>query len=257
MKTSKHIQLLVLVTLCISSSAAYAIPQAMRDLGFVYLHEVDPTIITSLRYYSSDNFVGAPVDGYHKNVVIMTKQAAEALKRVQDAVRKDGYSLVVYDAYRPQQAVNHFMRWSEEIQDQAKKSEYYPRINKADVFDLGYVARRSGHSRGSTVDLTIIKLDQKLHPITKKKRQFLDGYTIELLDDGTVDMGSSFDLFDLVSHGNNDLISADYKTLRDYLKNVMVAHGFKPIPDEWWHFTLKNEPFPAHLDTSYFNFPVE
>ncbi len=257
MKTSKHIQLLVLVALCISSSAAYAIPQAMRDLGFVYLHEVDPTIITSLRYYSSENFVGAPVDGYHKNVVIMTKQAAEALKRVQDAVRKDGYSLVVYDAYRPQQAVNHFMRWSEEIQDQAKKSEYYPRINKADVFDLGYVARRSGHSRGSTVDLTIIKLDQKLHAITKKKRQLLDGYTIELLDDGTVDMGSSFDLFDLVSHGNNDLISADYKALRDYLKNVMVAHGFKPIPDEWWHFTLKNEPFPAHLDTSYFNFPVE
>lgn len=233
------------------------IPQKMRDLGFVYLYEVDPTIITSLRYYSDDNFVGKPVDGYNKDVVIMTRQTAQALKRVQQAVNQDGYSLVVYDAYRPQQAVDHFMRWSKEPKDQAKKSEYYPRVNKADVFDLGYVAKRSGHSRGSTVDLTLIELGKNPHAIKKSNRHLLDGYTIEFLDDGTIDMGSSFDLFDLASHGENDLIESDYKKLRTYLTTVMVAHGFKTVDEEWWHFTLNNEPFPADKDSSYFNFSIE
>ena len=256
--------LLTVSMLLAANFTAFAIPPKMRDLGFVYLHEVDPTIITSLRYYSNDNFVGKPVDGYKKNVAIMTRQAAQALKRVQTAVNKDGYSLVVYDAYRPQQAVDQFMRWSKDLEDQAKKSEYYPRVNKANVFDLGYVAQRSGHSRGSTVDVTLIELGKKPHAIEKTKRLLptdspsKDDFTITFLDDGTVDMGSSFDLFDLASHYyENKTIHARYRPLRKYLKEAMEAQGFKVLAEEWWHFTLNNEPFPADKDSSYFNFPIE
>jgi D-alanyl-D-alanine dipeptidase len=149
------------------------------------------------------------------------------------------------------------MRWSEDITDQAKKSHYYPRINKADVFELGYVAKRSGHSRGSTIDLTLIKQDQQLHDIKESKRTLLDGYTITLLDDGTVDMGSSFDLFDVASHFENNLIVEEFKKLRTYLKNIMEKYGFKNYAEEWWHFTLKDEPYPATKDDSYFDFAVE
>ena len=187
----------------------------------------------------------------------MTNQAAQALKKVQEAVSKDGYELVVYDAYRPQRAVNHFMRWSEDVADQEKKSQYYPRVNKADVFELGYVAKRSGHSRGSTVDLTLIKQGRKVQPIVEKSHALVDGYTIKILDDGTIDMGSSFDLFDIASHFKNDLIAQEHKALRAYLKAVMEEHGFKDYAEEWWHFTLKNEPYPASLDTSYFDFVID
>ena len=127
---------------------SFAIPEEFRAKGFVYLHEIDPSIRVSLRYFSNENFVGCPVDGYHSNVVILTRQTAEALKRVQEEVNKDGYDLVIYDAYRPQQAVDHFIRWAADPSDQLRKSGYYPRVNKKDVFDLGYVAKRSGHSRG-------------------------------------------------------------------------------------------------------------
>ena len=247
----------LLVSSVVGFGSCCAISPEARAKGFVDLHEIDPTIPVSLRYFSEENFVGKPVDAYKNSVVIMTRQAAEALKRVQEDVKKDGYSLVVYDAYRPQQAVNHFMRWSEDVEDQSKKSHYYPRVNKADVFDLGYVAKRSGHSRGSTIDLTLIKDGQKLHDIVEKERTLLDGYTIKILDDGTVDMGSSFDLFDTASHFENNLIEEKYKKLRTYLKTVMEKHGFKNYSEEWWHFTLKNEPHPGTLDSSYFNFAIE
>lgn len=231
-------------------------PEA-RTKGFVYLHEVDPTILISPRYYSNENFLGARVDGYCKPVIVITKQAAEALKKVQADLKKDGYSLVVYDGYRPQRAVNHFVRWSEDSADQLRKSQYYPRVDKAKVFELGYVARRSGHSRGSTIDLTIIKDGQQLSEIKEEKRVLLDGYTITLLNDGTVDMGASFDLFDQASHIENDVIAEQFKQMRTYLRMVMQKHGFKPYSEEWWHFTLKNEPFPADQESSYFDFEIE
>ncbi len=235
----------------------FSLSDEARSKGFVYLNEVDPTILVSLRYNSNENFVGKPVAGYKKSVVLLTKQAAEALKKVQQALKKDGYSLVVYDAYRPQQAVDNFMCWSVDIKDQLKKSQYYPRVNKADVFELGYVAERSGHSRGSTIDLTIIELGKKVHDVEESDRTLLDGFTVKFLDDGTVDMGSSFDLFDVASHFENNVIQEKYKRLRTYLKQVMEKHGFKNYPEEWWHFTLRNEPFPANSDASYFNFSVE
>lgn len=232
-------------------------PQEARSHNFVYLHEIDPTILISVRYYSSENFIGKPIEGYKCPVIILTKQAAHALKHVQEEVKKYGYCLVVYDGYRPQKAVDYFVQWSNNTQDQIKKSQYYPRVDKAQVFELGYVAKRSGHSRGSTVDLTIIKSDQKLHAIEEKNRTLSDGYTITMLDDGTVDMGSSFDLFDTASHTSNDCIYEQCKKRRCYLKMVMEKHRFKNYSKEWWHFTLHNEPFPADKDSSYFNFDVE
>ncbi len=229
-----------------------------RAKGFVFLHEVDPTIKISLRYATSENFVAAPVDGYKRSdVAVITKQAAEALKLVQAAVKKDGYCLVVYDAYRPQKAVNHFMRWSKDVADQTKKSQYYPRVDKAKVFELGYVAERSGHSRGSTVDLTLIKIGNSVDAIQEKKRTLSDEFTITILDDKTVDMGSSFDLFDAASHHENDLIDDKFKSQREYLTNAMTKFGFKPYANEFWHFTLKNEPYPASEDSSYFDFDIE
>lgn len=247
----------VIVSCVMTLELCYAIPKEMREKGFVYLHEIDPTILISLRYNTHENFVGSPVDGYKKSVVIMTKQAAQALSEVQKHLKKDGYSLVIYDAYRPQQAVNHFIRWSENTQDKLKEKHYYPRVAKNKVFELGYVAKRSGHSRGSTVDLTIIKDGEALHEIQEQERQLCDGCNIKFLDDGTVDMGSSFDLFDEASHTHNNLIEEKFQRRRNYLKNIMEQHGFKNYDCEWWHFTLKNEPFPADNDDSYFDFPVE
>lgn len=253
----KQKKLLFLLIASLFVGLCNALSPDARAKGFVYLHEVDPTIIASPRYYSNENFLGTRVDGYLKPVIIITKQAAEALKNVQADLKKDGYSLVVYDAYRPQRAVNHFVRWSEDVADQLKKSQYYPRVDKAKVFELGYVARRSGHSRGSTIDLTIIKDGQQLCEIKEEKRTLLDDYTITLLDDGTVDMGASFDLFDTASHIENDLVAEQFKQLRTYLRTIMQKHGFKVYAEEWWHFTLKNEPFPADQDSSYFDFEIE
>lgn len=235
----------------------YTLTDEARSKGFVYLHEIDPTIRTSVRYHSAENFVGTPVNGYKKPVIIMTRQAAEALQKVQVSVKKDGYSLVIYDAYRPQQAVNHFIQWSAESHNQTKKSHYYPRVNKADVFMLGYVAQRSGHSRGSTVDLTIIEDNKNIHAISEQRRVLRDGFTITILDDGTVDMGSSFDLLDVASHTESNLVDEKYKALRIYFKQLMEQYGFKNYSQEWWHFTLQNEPFPADQDSSYHDFLVE
>jgi D-alanyl-D-alanine dipeptidase len=149
------------------------------------------------------------------------------------------------------------MRWSINVADQIKKSQYYPRVDKAKVFELGYVAQRSGHSRGSTVDLTLIKIKDSLHAVREKKRVLLDEFAITFLDDGTVDMGSSFDLFDTASHHENALIPENFKTQRAYLTKKMLNHGFKTYPEEWWHFTLKNEPYPAKEASSYFDFDIE
>ena len=249
---------LLLFTFLISTTLWHTHTHAQLPKYFVYLHDIDPTICVSLRYASCENFIGKPICGYKKPVVIVTKQAALALKKVQAEVKKDGYSLVIYDAYRPQQAVNNFIDWSTEIKEQDKKASYYPRIDKKNVFELGYIAAKSGHSRGSTVDLTLIKTEHSLCEIITKKRILLDGFTITFLDDNTIDMGSSFDLLDGASHPeNNILIEEIYKKPRAYLKEVMEKYGFKQSSKEWWHFTLINEPYPADQDSSYFNFLVE
>lgn len=220
--------------------------------GFVYLNAIDPSIQFSLRYCNHDNFIGKPIEGYLSERVIMTENAAKALSKAQALFKKNGYSIVVYDSYRPQTAVNHFARWSEDAQDQAMKSFFYPRVDKAKVFELAYISKRSGHSRGSTVDLSLLHKSARLQKMVPIPRVLNGNVEILFLEDGTLDMGSSFDLFDEASYYQNNLINDEHFKRRTYLKEVMEACGFKGYAKEWWHFTLKDEPFPE----TYFDFPV-
>ncbi|WP_316354941.1 M15 family metallopeptidase [Candidatus Trichorickettsia mobilis] len=221
--------------------------------GFVYLHEVDPSIILEMKYAGNDNFIGSKIDGYIMPVAILTKQAAEALKAVQKDLLTYDYSLVVYDAYRPNKAVQHFVRWSE-TNDTKNKIAFYPYVNKAQIIPLGYIAAKSAHSRGSTVDLTIINVHHTLQLASViKQRTLTDGSIIPYHDDGTIDMGSSFDLFDEVSHHDSRKNIPDLNNKRNFLKEMMIKHGFIPYAKEWWHYTLANEPFPDR----YFDFDVK
>ncbi len=199
--------------------------------GFVYITDVAPDVILEIRYYSTYNFVGARVDGYHAPTAVLSAPAAAALQKVSAALQKQGYVLKVFDAYRPQAAVNHFVRWAKDIRDTKTKAAFYPGVDKSKLFQLGYIAEKSGHSRGSTVDLTLVEA------ATGKE----------------VDMGSPFDFFGPVSHHGTKLITPAQAANRDLLKNAMLDAGFKLYPEEWWHYTLAGEPYP---DT-YFAFPVE
>lgn len=252
----KKVRVLFFGILILVNNACWALCEQARAKGFVYLHEIDPTILISPRYATSENFTGKPVPGYQKPVVVLTKAAAEALKKVQAAIKKDGYGLVVYDGYRPQRAVDHFVEWGKQVQAIDKQLQYYPRVVRHKVLELGYVASRSAHSRGSTVDVTLIKLGQSIRPVQEVDRRLLDGAAIKYLDDGTVDMGTSFDLFDKASHHVNYLIDKRYKKRRSYLKIIMEMHGFKAATREWWHYTLANEPYLADDENHYFNFEI-
>ncbi|WP_298780954.1 M15 family metallopeptidase [uncultured Polaribacter sp.] len=199
--------------------------------GFVYLSDVDATIKSELRYLSSNNFMGKPINGYKNNCIIITKEAANALKKVQEILFKKGLSLKIYDAYRPQQAVNHFVKWAKVLSDTLMKREYYPKVPKSQLFNLGFIASKSGHTRGSTADLTIINAK------TGKE----------------LDMGFPYDFFGNESHPFYKKINQEQQKNRLFLRKIMLENGFKPYDNEWWHFTLRKEPFPK----TYFNFPVE
>lgn len=221
--------------------------------GFVYLKEIDPTIVQDIRYATNHNFIGRPVKGYEAGECILTRSAALALARVQKELRESRLSLKVYDCYRPQMAVDEFIAWSRQPNDQLTKTEFYPRVNKADVFKLGYVAEKSGHSRGSTVDLTIM-------PVGSESAIYLPGQPLvsctapytQRFQDGGIDMGTGYDCLDELSHNDNLDIGAVAYYHRLLLKTMMEKQGFSDYEHEWWHFTLKNEPYPNH----YFNFPV-
>ena len=211
---------------------------AILPEGFVYLEDVDSTIQTSLRYNSRYNFVGRKINGYTSNRAIMTKEAAFALKKINEELKQDGFELVIYDAYRPQKAVDDFARWSKTPEDISKKL-YYPSIEKEDIFKRGFVAYKSSHSRGSTVDITIIEEGRKVCNIKEEKR----GKYI-YLNDCTIDMGMHWDFFGKESHFQTNLVSAEYNAKRRYLNSKMLKYGFKVAQGEWWHFTLQEEPFP-------------
>jgi len=235
----------------------YRPSQLSMPAGFTYLDLVSPSIQTQIRYSTDFNFVGKIVDGYMGSRVICTNELANALDEVEKEIQKDGYHLVIYDTYRPQKAVDNFVVWGEDVADIKMKPEFYPHEKKADVFIDGYIATKSGHTRGSTVDLTIISKQAKLvfppvqsHRIIKRENGTIA--EIPYLNDGTVDMFSSFDLFDEVSHGLYSGIPEEAMNNRLYLKNVMEKHGFIALTEEWWHFTLSNEPFPQ----TYFDFDV-
>lgn len=202
--------------------------------GFVDLRSVIPDIRLELRYLTANNFLGQPVDGYRSERCILTGKAAAELKRVQDELRPFGLGLKVFDAYRPRQAVDHFVRWARDLTDTRMQAVYYPAVDKKDLFRLGYIAKRSSHSRGSTVDLTIVVWEE--------------GRAIRELD-----MGTGFDLFGPASHPASTDVTAEQRAHRLLLRSLMVRHGFVPYEQEWWHFTLAREPYP---DT-YFDFPVE
>jgi len=202
-------------------------------VGFVYLKDIDPTIIQDMKYSSSDNFIGRKVKGYDAPTCILTYQTAIALSKLQTQLRQHEMGIKVYDCYRPSMAVADFISWSRDIHDQKQKRNYYPFVDKADFFKLGYVATRSGHSRGSTVDLTLVRFKQHHAPVE-------------------INMGTHFDFMDERSHPLSENISGQIKRNRLFLRAEMTKSGFKPLETEWWHFTLKNEPFPQ----TYFNFPV-
>lgn len=212
-----------------------AMAQSSLPKGFVYVKDVIPDVIEDMRYYTSNNFTGSRVNGYQANRAILTTEAAQALKSAADELRSKGYVIKIFDAYRPQSAVNYFVSWSKSS-DQRTKANYYPTLSKKSLFGP-YIATRSGHSRGSTIDMTICYKDSGKE----------------------VDMGGHFDYFGTASHpsftGKYPLgqITATNKQNRMMLRSVMVKHGFKAISTEWWHFSLKKEPHPG----TYYNFPVK
>lgn len=199
--------------------------------GFVYVKDIIPDLNVELRYNTDNNFVGKRIEGYRSNKLILTSQAAYALKQVQAALQNQNLCLLVYDGYRPQRAVNHFMSWAKNLNDTINKQKFYPKVKKKDLFKEEYIATRSGHSRGSTLDLTII-----------------DGNTGK-----PIDMGSSYDFFGEASWVNFEGITKEQKANRQLLQTVMLQNGFRNYPKEWWHFTLRQEPF---LDT-YFDFVID
>ncbi len=198
--------------------------------GFVLLSEAVPDAILEIRYYSTYNFVGERINGYEEPLAFLTKEAAAALKEVSDDVMAKGYRLKIYDAYRPQEAVSHFVEWAQDENDTRMKQYFYPELEKDVLFPQGYINEHSGHSRGSTVDLTLFDMT------TEKE----------------VDMGGTFDYFGELSHPDYADITEEQYNNRMILREAMLAHGFKPLDEEWWHFTLEDEPYPE----TYFTFPV-
>lgn len=224
--------------------------------GFVYLASVDPTILQSVRFATSQNFIGEPLDGYKGERIIVTRPTAEALKRTQDSLRPLGYSLVVYDGYRPQRAINHALKWIQDSSDQGNRCSYFPHIeDKRDLLQTGYVAERSDHTRGSAVDVTLIRLGQTPQPVKVTKRRLLTSKdpAIPYLDDGTVDMGTHWGYVGKPSRQGSSLLDQTVGNNRNILRAKMEEQGFKSDPEAWWRFTLADEPYPH----SYFDFPVK
>ena len=198
--------------------------------GFVSVGEVIPDVLLDIRYYSSFNFIGERIDGYEEPAALLTREAAQALKEASNEAMEQGFRLKVFDAYRPQKAVDHFVRWAKDPEDIRMKAFFYPDLEKKIIIPQGYIAEHSGHSRGSTVDLTLF----------------------DMATQQDVDMGGTFDFFGELSHPDYSGVSEVQHANRMLLQSLMVKHGFRPLETEWWHFTLENEPWP---DT-YFTFSV-
>ena len=205
-------------------------PLPADSSGFVSIAREIPEVLLDIRYYSAYNFVGDRIDGYQAPAALLTREAAAALQTVSRKAQDMGYVLKVFDAYRPQSAIQHFMRWAENLSDERMKPIFYPNVEKKDLFRLGYISERSNHSRGSTVDLTLF--DRRLGR--------------------DVDMGGPFDFFGELSHPEYRGITETQYQNRMPLRSLMKEAGFRPISSEWWHFTRADEPYPE----TYFTFPV-
>lgn len=221
---------IVVLNVCVSRTCSSAV-SATDSSGFVVLTDVVPDAIMEARYYTLYNFIGDRVRGYEEPVILVTREAANALQEVNKELLPMGYTIKVFDAYRPQMAVDHFVEWARDLNDVRMQKYFYPEENKANLFAHGYIASRSGHSRGSTVDLTLY----------------------DVRNECDVDMGGTFDYFGYRSYPDYPKLTNQQKQNRLLLRTVMVKHGFRGIDTEWWHFTLNNEPYPD----SYFNFTVK
>ncbi|MFD5257878.1 M15 family metallopeptidase [Streptomyces bobili] len=243
---------LLAVTTASATARADTGPKAPAD--FVALRTVDRTILQEMRYFTPHNFVGERIDGYQQPLCILTRPAAQALHKAQTKLLRQGYTLKVYDCYRPQRAVNHFVRWAEDLDDQAMKGEFYPNVDKTRLFEDGYIAEKSGHSRGSTLDVTLVALP------ARPTRPYAPGEPLapcfapqqQRFPDNSVDMGTGYDCFDTLSHTLDPRIQGEQRANRLLLKSTLEELGFVNLAEEWWHYTFKPEPHP---DT-YFDFPV-
>jgi D-alanyl-D-alanine dipeptidase len=222
--------------------------------NFVYLKDAVPSILQDIRYSAYHNFLGRPVKGYEANECILTKPTATALAKVQEELLRSDLSLKVYDCYRPQMAVDDFVSWSQHTSDQKMKMEFYPRVDKKDFFTAGYVSEKSGHTRGSTVDLTIVALPARQEANYHRGEKLTNCYAPyhERFKDNSINMGTGFDCFDTTAYPDNQTIGTVAFQNRQLLQTLMVKQGFLPYTYEWWHFTLREEPFP----NKYFNFPI-
>lgn len=236
----------------LSPVAAVAEPAAPAD--FVDLRTVAPTIEQDIRYVTAHNFTGDPVEGYLAPMCILTRAAAEALARAQQDFLERGYTLKVYDCYRPQRAVDDFVDWAADLSDERMKPEFYPRVDKSALFADGYIAERSGHSRGSTLDVTLVALPSAVEPSFVPGQPLVDCTAPEgvRFPDNSVDMGTGFDCFDTLAHTLDPRIAGDAEKNRLLLVEGLERQGFVNYDKEWWHFTYQPEPYPE----TFFDFPV-
>lgn len=238
-------------------AAALALALAVADApsppdGFVRLSDIAPSIVEDMRYAGAHNFTGRPVPGYEASVCILTRQAAEGLAQVQTALEAKGLTLIVWDCYRPARAVAAFVAWAEGP-DETAKAEFFPRVPKSELFARGYIAARSGHSAGSTVDLGIAPRGLAAAPAWTAELGFVDCIAPagERFADGALDFGTGYDCFDALAHGDA-AVSEPARANRALLREAMMAAGFAPYAEEWWHFSLTGQPFPGAV----FDFPV-
>ncbi len=218
----KRLYIISLFTMTLCQVSAQETQVWMDSLGFVYLDEVLTHAIYDVRYASDHNFVGKKIEGYHTDRIVITASAAKALKSVEDRLYKLGYGLKIFDTYRPQTAVNHFIDWAKDPADTLTKQEFYPEKDKKNLFQLGYISTRSGHSRGSTIDLTLY----------------------HIRDNKEIDMGSPYDFFGEISHHDYSKVTKTQLKNRFFLKTMMYDGGFRSYSKEWWHYTLRGEPYP-------------
>lgn len=212
-------------------SACASSPAQTRASDFVNAATMIPDLVVEMRYAGSENFIGRPINGYDAPVCLLSRPAATALANAQAQLKPQGLGLKVFDCYRPARAVADFAQWARDPSDQKRKADYYPNVDKSQLFELGYIAERSGHSRGSTLDITLVDLATKTE----------------------IDMGSTYDLFDTLSSPTDPRPSAAQQANRMKLQSLMTANGFRPLKEEWWHFTLNGEPYPE----TYFDVPVK
>src|SRR5215218_6809175 len=234
------------------AAATPAGAQQKAPAGFVSLKAEVPSIRVEMRYLTYHNFIGRPIKGYRDPLCIVTRETAEALFKAQEAVRRQGFTLKVYDCYRPQRAVDDFVAWGKRLKDQKMKAEFYPRVDKRNVFKDGYIATKSGHSRGSTVDLTLVKLPARKQERYRRGDKLRSCTSRKRFRDNTIDMGTGYDCFDVKSHPFAASVTKKQRRNRLLLRRAMLAAGFKGLATEWWHFTLRDEPFPE----TFFDFPV-